>query len=125
MRNRKKNKKANRLKYLTLPFLSLVILYLGLDFYMAAKQQLSDLNTPKEIISPKKNTNTPKPIPSVVIKQSKLARGIITLTADIYGHFRGNVLINNVSMPFLIDTGATMTVIPEKMALEAKLPLGN
>jgi Na+/H+ antiporter NhaC len=62
MRNRKKNKKANRLKYLTLPFLSLVILYLGLDFYMAAKQQLSDLNTPKEIISPKKNTNTPKPI---------------------------------------------------------------
>jgi hypothetical protein len=40
MRNRKKNKKANRLKYLTLPFLSLVILYLGLDFYMLFRGEI-------------------------------------------------------------------------------------
>jgi|GEM_PF-1154084 len=49
----------------------------------------------------------------------------IVLHADPYGHYRGTVFINNVAMPFLIDTGATQTVIPTKMAYIARLPLGR
>lgn len=51
--------------------------------------------------------------------------GGIVLKADRQGHFRGTVLINNVPMPFLIDTGATKTSIPEKMAYAARLPFGS
>lgn len=50
---------------------------------------------------------------------------IISLKADAHGHFTGKVLINNVVMPFLIDTGATITTIPEKLAIDAKLPIGS
>lgn len=49
----------------------------------------------------------------------------ITLQADSSGHFRGTLLINNFSMPFLIDTGATLTVIPMKLAVAARLPFGK
>ncbi|MCQ8105647.1 TIGR02281 family clan AA aspartic protease [Methylomonas sp. SURF-2] len=52
------------------------------------------------------------------------AKGVI-IKADAKGHFRGVVLINNVPMPFLIDTGATDTVVPAKMAVAAKLPYGR
>jgi len=121
MRDRNKSKKSNSLKYLTLPFLALAILYFGLEFYVTAKQKLSELNKQKQVVAIKPKVITPP----ITIKQPKSAIGIVTLTADAYGHFRGKVLINNVSMPFLIDTGATKTVIPEKMALEAKLPLGK
>ncbi|MGZ5009694.1 MAG: retropepsin-like aspartic protease family protein [Methylobacter sp.] len=49
----------------------------------------------------------------------------IVLHSDHAGHYRGTVLINNVSMPFMIDTGATQTAIPTKMAYAARLPLGQ
>lgn len=66
-------------------------------------------------------------IPQVVKKKQApiVAFKGITLRADNQGHFRGIALINNVSMPFMIDTGATKTSIPEKMAIAAGLPLGN
>lgn len=47
------------------------------------------------------------------------------INADRNGHFRGTVLINHVAMPFLIDTGATKTIIPGKLAASAKLPYGR
>lgn len=47
------------------------------------------------------------------------------IQADRQGHFRGTVLINKVAMPFLIDTGATKTIIPTKLAVSAKLPYGK
>lgn len=47
------------------------------------------------------------------------------INADQNGHFRGTVLINNVAMPFLIDTGATKTIIPGKLAASAKLSYGR
>ncbi|WP_231883550.1 MULTISPECIES: retropepsin-like aspartic protease family protein [Methylomonas] len=34
-------------------------------------------------------------------------------------------MINNVPMPFLLDTGATRTVIPIAMAIKASLPFGD
>jgi clan AA aspartic protease (TIGR02281 family) len=49
----------------------------------------------------------------------------VVLHADLYGHYRGTVSINNIAMPFLIDTGATQTVVPTKMAYAARLPLGK
>jgi len=51
--------------------------------------------------------------------------GIISIKADRQGHFRGKLLINNVAMPFMIDTGATNTAIPKKLAILANLPMGR
>ncbi|OAI21688.1 TIGR02281 family clan AA aspartic protease [Methylomonas koyamae] len=51
--------------------------------------------------------------------------GDITLRADDSGHFRGRLSINGRELPFLIDTGATLTVIPMKFAHEARLPFGR
>lgn len=48
----------------------------------------------------------------------------VVLFADHQGHFRGTALINGVPMPFMIDTGATKTMIPRKMARSAGLPFG-
>lgn len=58
-------------------------------------------------------------------KTPDLIPGGIVLQADRNGHFRGTALINNVSMPFMIDTGATQTVIPTSMAVAAGLPFGR
>lgn len=49
----------------------------------------------------------------------------MVLQTDHSGHFRGTALINNVPMPFIIDTGATQTVIPASMAIAAGLPFGK
>jgi aspartyl protease family protein len=51
--------------------------------------------------------------------------GSIRLISDRSGHFRGTIMVNNVSMPFLIDTGATFTSIPMKLATAAHLPFGQ
>lgn len=58
-------------------------------------------------------------------KTLDLTPGGISLKTDRQGHFRGTVLVNNIPMPFLIDTGATTTAIPAKMARAASLPLGQ
>ncbi len=49
----------------------------------------------------------------------------ISIQADALGHYTGTLLINNVRMPFLIDTGATQIVIPRKLSYSARLPLGK
>jgi aspartyl protease family protein len=49
----------------------------------------------------------------------------VSIEVDSNGHYRGTVLINNVAMPFLIDTGATRIVVPTSMAYSARLPLGK
>lgn len=123
MRYRENTKKSTPIRTVVLISLSIFLVYLGVDLYMAAKQLLSERNKQKEVVLV---PSAPvKAIPAIEKKSPELAMGIITLTADAYGHFRGHVLINHVSMPFLIDTGATKTVIPEKMAQKAKLPFGQ
>ena len=57
-------------------------------------------------------------------QQENIPSGI-SLQADRQGHFRGTLLINNIPMPFVIDTGATQTAIPIAMANRAKLPIGE
>lgn len=54
-----------------------------------------------------------------------LIPGGIILQTDRNGHFRGTALINNVPMPFMIDTGATQTTIPANLAIAAGLPFGR
>ena len=49
----------------------------------------------------------------------------LTLRSDRTGHFRGTAMINNVPMPYMIDTGATVTVIPKELADAAKPPIGR
>jgi len=112
------------LKLITLAGLLLVLCYFALEFYVSAQTQLAELAKQqaaqaKEII-PSVQVKAPE-----IKKPSNSSRSIITLTADAQGHFRGEVLINNIAMPFLIDTGATRTVIPEKMAAMAHLPIGK
>ncbi|MDP1615682.1 MAG: TIGR02281 family clan AA aspartic protease, partial [Methylococcales bacterium] len=55
---------------------------------------------------------------------TELTAGGIVIKANKQGHFTGTVFINDVAMPFMIDTGATETVIPVELANKAKLPIG-
>jgi len=57
--------------------------------------------------------------------RTELIPGGIILKADRQGHFRGTALINNVPMPFTIDTGATYTTVPSVLANNANLPIGE
>jgi len=66
-------------------------------------------------------TVPPKPI----IKKPELIPGGIVIKADTQGHFTGTAFINNVAVPFLIDTGATETVVPVALANQALLPIGQ
>jgi aspartyl protease family protein len=102
----KKSKKTG-IKYLLYPLITMVALWYGADKLLDKTNTIS-IST---IIGKEKSPDL-------------LAGGII-LKTDRQGHFRGTVLINNVPMPFLIDTGATKTSIPAKMAAIAKLPLGS
>jgi aspartyl protease family protein len=65
------------------------------------------------------------PVVGIKEKPLDLVSGGVILKTDRQGHFRGTVLVNNVPMPFLIDTGATRTSIPAKMAVAADLPFGS
>lgn len=57
--------------------------------------------------------------------EPEVVDGGIKLKRDHHGYFRGTVLINDVTMPFLIDTGATHTTLPLDMAALAHLPAGR
>ncbi len=54
-----------------------------------------------------------------------VAKPEVVLTADQNGQFSGTVWINDIAMPFMIDTGATMTTVPMKLAARAKLAVGE
>jgi aspartyl protease family protein len=93
-----------RIIYLLYPLITLSGLWYGADTFLS--------KTNETVILQNQNP-------------SETLQGGVVLKADRQGHFRGTVLINNVPMPFLIDTGATKTSIPEKMAVTANLPFGN
>jgi aspartyl protease family protein len=54
-----------------------------------------------------------------------LIPGGLVLKKDRSGHFLGTAMINGVEMPFMVDTGASSTVIPYSMAMSAGLPIGR
>lgn len=49
----------------------------------------------------------------------------VVLKKNRQGHFTGTALINGVPVSFMIDTGATETVIPVAFANQAHLPVGG
>jgi aspartyl protease family protein len=102
--------RSSGLKYLVFPALTLAVLWYGSDAILDRIKTGKSIN-PVEIISAR--------------KPADLRPGSIVLKTDRQGHFRGTALVNNVPMPFLIDTGATSTVIPINMAIKAGLPFGR
>ena len=109
-RHKPTHRNAGSLKYLLVPALMLFGLWLGADSLL--KQRTTH------------QSSLALSVPGVSKPVSTPISGGLELTADRQGHFRGTVLINNVPMPFLIDTGATVTSIPAKLAQAAKLPVG-
>ncbi|WP_305910328.1 retropepsin-like aspartic protease (plasmid) [Methylomarinum sp. Ch1-1] len=112
----------HRSRYLIPTILSLAAIWYGSGLLMeqikirqAIKQNPQVVYIPEQRPAPA--PTSAQPIPAI--------SGGIRIKADKQGHFRGTVLINNVPMPFLIDTGATKTVIPEKFAASARLPYGQ
>ncbi len=55
----------------------------------------------------------------------KIIPGGMVLHRDRQGHYRGVAYINGIAMPFMIDTGATLTAIPKSLAVRAGLPFGR
>jgi clan AA aspartic protease, TIGR02281 family len=107
---RKSGKNSTGIKYLLYPLITIAALWYGADTLLN-----------------KINVITVIPVPIVEKKEQPLdsVSGGVILKIDRQGHFRGTALVNNVPMPFMIDTGATRTSIPVKMAVAANLPFGS
>ena len=123
--NRHKRKPRNSggaMGYLFYPALAVGVLWHGAEALpqYRANEGVKSLNTAESVFT----LVSTLPANSHAIEPDPTNGGIV-LKTDRHGHFRGTVLINDVPMPFLIDTGATRTVIPEKMAASAKLPYGS
>ncbi|WAK04589.1 retropepsin-like aspartic protease family protein [Methylobacter sp. YRD-M1] len=98
------------LHYLLYPVLTIAALWYGADY-------LLDKIKSGKLLEPSVQPANQIPL--------DLTPGSISLKTDRQGHFRGIVLVNNIPMSFMIDTGATITTIPAKMARSAGLPLGQ
>ncbi|OAI29874.1 TIGR02281 family clan AA aspartic protease [Methylomonas koyamae] len=98
------------LRYLLMPLAALAGLWYGADALLA-KQAAAKHPPPEVLLSTVDGSGRPA--------------GTVRIKADRQGHFRGTLSINNVPMPFMIDTGATKTSIPEKYAVAAGLPRGG
>ncbi|MGZ8220899.1 MAG: retropepsin-like aspartic protease family protein [Methylobacter sp.] len=107
---RRSRKNSTGIKYLLYPLITIAGLWYGSDALLDRIKTGKSIN-PIEIISERKSPD--------------LIAGGIILKADRQGHFRGTVLVNNIPMPFMIDTGATTTAIPAKMATASGLPFGR
>lgn len=108
--NRKYLSNRTGIVYLIYPLITIAGLWYGVDSLLGKK-------------------NRSEIIPTAVIEINESSHdspsGGVILKTDSQGHFRGSALINNVPMQFLIDTGATRTSIPVKMARAANLPFGS
>lgn len=122
-RYRQKSRTGSGNRFLLYPALMMGVLWYGADAFLKYQASGKHHTLPPFF-------SQPSPTPTIPIIQAEpdtiqpISGGIV-LKADRQGHFRGTVLINNVPMPFLIDTGATKTSIPEKLAYAARLPFGS
>jgi len=106
-------KSSGNLKYLLAPTLMLFGLWHSADRLLMHKANQKPASPSLVIPDSPVEPDTIQPI-----------SGGLVIKADRQGHFRGTVLINDVPMPFLIDTGATRTSIPASLAYAAQLPVG-
>lgn len=120
---------ADSLRYLLYPALTLASLWCGADVNLnrdAVQNSSVFVAGDSVYVSvPDFSQSANPPSPRNMAVDIGHESGEVSIKADAKGHFRGMVLINNVPMPFLIDTGATDTVVPAKMAVAAKLPYGR
>jgi aspartyl protease family protein len=107
---RKSGKNSTGIKYLLYPLITIAVLWYGADTFLDKINGITLVRVP--VVDKK-------------VKPLDLVSGGVILKTDRQGHFRGIALVNNVPMPFLIDTGATRTSIPAKMAVAADLPFGR
>jgi aspartyl protease family protein len=106
-------KNSGSLRYLLAPALMLIGLWQGAERILTYKTAQRPLKPAAAQPISAFEPEIPKPI-----------SGGLIIKADRQGHFRGTALINDVPMPFMIDTGATVTSIPENLAFAARLPVG-
>jgi aspartyl protease family protein len=126
-----KARKDSGLRFLIYPTLVIAALWFGADKFLQhqatrnapASIQYETIDFPA-IALPQSANNAYLELSAASDNAEPESKGAI-LKADAKGHFRGMVKINDVSMPFLIDTGATDTVVPAKLAIAAKLPFGR
>jgi aspartyl protease family protein len=107
----KRKKPDNPLKHLLLPTFIIALLCL------AAGWRFFDFKLSKTPFIPSK--------PDTLPRQTVTSQDIIVLNKDQQGHFRGTARVNGTLVPFLIDTGATKTVIPKGYARKANLLFGQ
>lgn len=91
-------RRSKGLRYLLLPLVTLSGLWYGADVLLAK-------------------------INGTVVQE--IVPGGLVLQKDRQGHFRGTGTINDTPVTFLIDTGATITTIPAKIAVAARLKSGT
>lgn len=102
------------LKYLLYPVMVLFVLWYGADAWLSLLKGKS----PNSQVWQKQAALDKQPA-------VELIPGGVMLRADQNGQFRGTALINDVAVPFLIDTGATQTAIPASLAGAAGLKYGR
>jgi aspartyl protease family protein len=61
---------------------------------------------------------------ATIISPESISGGLVVY-ADAQGHFRGTLKINDITAPFMIDTGATTVTIPVNIANQARLKIGQ
>ncbi len=115
---RRRKSSSGSLRYLLFPIVTIAGLWYGADALLKFQQAKRLATIPAPVaIAPQTRQQPTNQVPPIA--------GGIVLKTDPQGHFRGTVLVNNIPMPFLIDTGATKTVIPSAMAIKAGLPFGG
>jgi aspartyl protease family protein len=107
-----------RTSYVCYPFIAFMLLWWGPNLFSPRPLANDTVFTSLPEISAAKDESNVQELPI-------LNSDLIVLKADTQGHFRGRALINNIPMPYLIDTGATKTSIPYDLAVSAGLPLGQ
>jgi aspartyl protease family protein len=103
--------------YLLFPLMTLGLLWFGADAFFHNQAYLKKLAASAFGTAFSRDTVTPE----LPLSKTKA----LVIKADTQGHFRGTVFINNIKMPYLIDTGATKTSIPAKLAVSAGLAFGS
>jgi len=119
--------RTNKFLYFIPVILSMLAIWYGADpllRYIKYKQQPKIIYVPVPV-ERQRQARTSTFLKPIKKPYSNAIPGELRIKADNQGHFRGTVFINNVPMQFLIDTGATTTVIPGKFASSARLPHGN
>jgi aspartyl protease family protein len=108
-------KNGKGIKYLLYPLFALLLLWYGATGLL---EKITNARLARPHVPANQQPFASRPAVEVI-------PGGIILRTDRSGHFRGTALINNVTVPFMIDTGATQTSVPANLASTIGLPFGR